>query len=250
MVMIIRDFLFLMINMLDILKFPNPIAEYNGACLVTRELNIQLLYSAYMQGVFPWFDEDEGEPIVWYSPDPRFCLRIENLHVPKRLDRFLKHSPYTYTMDTCFETVMEECRVMKRAGQRGTWIGNKMIKAYKEFHEEGFAHSFEVWHENKLAGGFYGVLIGSVFCGESMFTKLPDSSKSAFVLFAKAFAECGGKLIDSQIYTDNIARYGATNISRDAFLRLESEYLYRPLAHDLKERFLEKANRIICDAFH
>ena len=225
-------------------KFPEPVAEYNGACLVSREINAQLLYSAYMQGVFPWFDEDEGEPVVWYSPDPRFCLRIENLHVPKSLDRFLKHTPYTYTMDSCFVRVMEECRAMKREGQDGTWIGSKMINAYSDFHKAGFAHSFEVWHEETLVGGFYGVLFGSVFCGESMFTKMDNSSKSAFVLFARAFAECGGKLIDSQVYTDNIARYGATNISRDAFLRLEKEYLYRPLEHDLKERFLEKAGCI------
>ena len=152
-------------------KFPEPVAEYNGACLVSREINAQLLYSAYMQGVFPWFDEDEGEPVVWYSPDPRFCLRIENLHVPKSLDRFLKHTPYTYTMDSCFVRVMEECRAMKRDGQDGTWIGSKMINAYSDFHKAGFAHSFEVWHEETLVGGFYGVLVGSVFCGESMFTK-------------------------------------------------------------------------------
>ena len=234
--------LFRMLDTGTILTFPEPLAEYNGACLVSRDLTIQMLYSAYMQGVFPWFDEDEGEPVVWYSPNPRFCLRIENLHVPKSLDRFLKHTPYTYTMDACFESVMEECRKMKREGQDGTWIGNKMIQTYTEFHEAGFAHSFEAWHEGNLVGGFYGVLIGSVFCGESMFTKMDNSSKSAFILFARAFAECGGQLIDSQIYTDNIARYGATNISRDAFLRLEKECLFRPLTGNLKEHFLEKAN--------
>ncbi|MCR5761993.1 MAG: leucyl/phenylalanyl-tRNA--protein transferase [Treponema sp.] len=232
----------LLINDGLIIKFPEPHAEYKGICLITKDINVQLLFSAYMQGVFPWFNEDEGDPVIWYSPNPRFCMRIENLHVPRSLERFLKHNPYTYTMDTCFLRVMEECRSMKRDGQAGTWIGEKMINAYSEFHHAGYAHSFEVWHEEKLVGGFYGVLIGSVFCGESMFTKMDNSSKSAFVLFARAFAECGGKLIDSQVYTDNIARYGASNISRDAFLRLEAEYLYRPLECDLKERFLEIAN--------
>ena len=223
-----------------LIRFPPPNPVYNDVCLISAEINLRLLYSAYMQGVFPWFDEDQGEPVIWYSPDPRFCLRIENLHIPKRLDRFLKHTPYTYTMDTCFEQVMEACRAAKREGQFGTWIGRKMINAYTEFHKAGFAHSIEVWHDNELAGGFYGVLIGSVFFGESMFTKIDNSSKSAFALFARTFAECGGMLIDSQAYTDNIARYGATDISRDAFLQLEREYLHRPLKCDLKERFEQK----------
>ena len=116
-----------------------------------------------------------------------------------------------------------------------------MIKeSYTKFYKAGYAHSVEVWHNGTLAGGFYGVLIGSVFCGESMFTLESDSSKSAFVLFANSFFECGGNLIDSQVYTDNIARYGATNISRQAFLRLEREYLNKPLKKDLKKIFEEK----------
>lgn len=231
-------------NTLDttfILKFPEPFKEpeYKGICLITEDIDIQVLYSAYMQGVFPWFNEDDGDPVIWYSPDPRFCIRIENLHIPKSLSKFIKHTPYTYTMDKCFVRVMEECRNVKRQDQDGTWIGPKIINSYSQLHQAGLAHSFEVWHEERLVGGFYGVLIGSVFCGESMFTKMDNSSKSAFALFAKAFAECGGKLIDSQVYTDNIARYGAENISRNAFLRLEKEYLYTPLKYDLKEKFLE-----------
>lgn len=182
-----------------------------------------------MQGIFPWFNENEGDPVLWQSPDPRFILPVENLHVSKSIEKFLKHTPYTYTMDTCFARVMEECGKMERAGQNGTWIGPKMLKAYSEFHKAGYAHSIEVWHNGDLVGGLYGILIGSVFCGESMFTKMPNSSKSAFVLFARAFAEAGGKLIDCQVYTDNMARYGAFEVSREEFLTLEKPLLTLPL---------------------
>lgn len=224
-----------------IYDFPPPggdFAEYGASiCAVSRDLNPQLLYSAYMQGVFPWFSEDDGEPVVWHSTDPRFVLFPAEFHVPKSLSKFLKHCPYTFTMDRCFRTVMEECRKMKRPGQDGTWIGDMMIDAYTKFHEDGFAHSFEAWKDGKLAGGFYGVLMGSVFCGESMFTIEPDSSKSAFAVFMKAFIDCGGIIVDSQSYTDNMARYGARNISRDAFLRIERTALFQPLGKDLKENF-------------
>ena len=221
----------------NLIPFPEPTAKNHYICGYSNTIPLQLLYSAYMQGVFPWFCEDDGEPVYWYSPDPRFVLRMENLHVPKSVDRFLKHTPYTYTMDVAFTEVMKNCRNMERTDQNGTWIGPKMIRAYTKFHEAGFAHSVEVWHDKKLVGGLYGVLIGSVFCGESMFTLESDSAKSAFVLFARAFEACGGKLIDSQVYTDNIARYGATNISRQAFLRLEQDYIPQPLNGDLKKTF-------------
>ncbi len=220
-----------------LLQFPDPMKGSRGVCLVTEDIPLQLLYSAYIQGVFPWFSEEDGEPVLWCSPSPRFCIRMENLHIGRSIDRFLKKSPYRYTMDKAFSRVIEECSRMKRRGQRGTWIGSKMIEAYNLFHEAGFAHSVEVWHGENLVGGFYGVLIGSVYCGESMFTLESDSSKSAFALFARCFRDCGGLLIDSQSYTDNIARYGAENISRTAFLRLEGEALRLPLAKNLREQF-------------
>jgi len=209
---------------LDYIEFPKPgelYPDYPEICMVTNDISIDYLYSAYLQGIFPWFSEEDDQPVLWQSPDPRFVIEVEKLHVPKSIDKFLKHTPYTYTMDTCFERVMEECGKMKRKDQDGTWIGPKMLKAYSEFHKRGYAHSVEVWHKGELVGGFYGVLIGSVFCGESMFTKMTDSSKSAFVLFARAFAEAGGKLIDCQVYTDNMARYGAVEMPRKDFLELE-----------------------------
>ena len=231
----------------NIIPFPEAgtfIKEYPGVCLVTRNINPLLLYSAYMQGAFPWFNEDEGEPVVWHSPSPRFVLEMKNLHIPKSLKKFLKHTPFTYTMDHCFDQVINECRLQKREGQNGSWIGPKMIKVYNQFHQLGFAHSIEAWNGNVLAGGFYGVLIGRIFFGESMFTKESESSKSAFAVFAQAFARAGGKLIDSQVYTDNIARYGAENISRDAFLHMEKSLLYSELDLDLETCFYQVAESI------
>ncbi len=231
-----------------IVPFGEPGTEYvrlgRQICGITEDLNVQLLFSAYMQGVFPWFDESRGEPVVWYSTDPRFCILPEHYHEPESCRKALKKTPYTYTMDRCFKRVMTECASMKREGQDGTWIGPKMIDVYTKLHKAGLAHSVEVWKNGKLCGGFYGVLIGSVFFGESMFTKERDSSKTAFMLFARTFWECGGLLVDSQSYTDNIARYGAENISRDAFLRLEKTALHKPLEKDLKCEFMKKALEI------
>ncbi len=224
-----------------IIAFPEPNTKYSSygrqICEITESIPLQLLYSAYMQGVFPWFSEKDKEPVTWYSTDPRFVLFPGEFHCPDSLRRFLKKTPYTYTMDKCFRRVMKECAAMKRPDQDGTWIGQKMIDAYTKLHKAGYAHSFEVWHKGKLAGGFYGVLIGSVFCGESMFTIEPDSSKSAFALFMKAFTECGGIIVDSQSYTDNMARYGARNINRTEFLKIEKEALYKPLEKDLRKTF-------------
>lgn len=226
-----------------ILPLPDPSIDERdkayGVCMVTDEIDLQVLYSAYMQGIFPWFNEDDGDPVIWCSPDPRFCLWTGDLHISRSIDRFLKKTPYSYTMDKDFDAVINACREMDRPDQLGTWIGDKIIRAYCGLHEAGFAHSFEVWHDGHLVGGFYGVLLGSVFCGESMFTLESDSSKSAFALFARAFKKCGGKLIDCQAYTDNMARYGAVEISRSSFRSLEIKYLNIPLSKDLREQFEE-----------
>lgn len=231
------------LNLNKIIPFPEPNTKYSflsrQICEITDGIPLQLLYSAYMQGVFPWFSENDKEPVTWYSTDPRFVLFPEDFHCPSSLRKFQKKTPFTYSMDRCFRRVMQECGKMKRSGQDGTWIGNKMIDAYSKLHKAGLAHSFEVWHKGKLAGGFYGVLIGSVFFGESMFTIEPNSSKSAFAFFMEAFTRCGGVIVDSQSYTDNIARYGARNISRDAFLHIEKTALYKPLDCDLKTVFEE-----------
>lgn len=216
---------------------PGELYEWDSVCFVTEDIPLQGLYSAYMQGIFPWFNEDEGDPVIWQSPDPRFVIPIDKLHISKSIRKFLHHTPYTYTMDKCFDEVMKQCGLMEREGQNGSWIGPKMLAAYSKFHKVGYAHSIEVWHDGKLVGGFYGILLGSVFCGESMFTIEPDSSKSAFVLFAQTFKKCGGKLIDCQAYTDNMARYGAIEIPREEFLKQEQQFIGLSLTADLKEVF-------------
>lgn len=219
--------------------FPMPDDSRRGLIGYTDDLSLSFLYAAYIQGVFPWFVEENDEPVLWWSPDPRFVLIPEELHEPERLSRFIKHSPYTYTFDKAFKEVILNCSKVERADQKGSWIGNKIIDAYTQMHLDGNAHSVEVWHNEKLVGGFYGVLIGRIFFGESMFTIEPNSAKSAFILFVKAFRKAGGKLIDSQVYTDNISRFGGKNISRLAFLHLEDENLFEQLTSDLKETFYQ-----------
>jgi leucyl/phenylalanyl-tRNA--protein transferase len=196
-----------------------------------------MLEDAYKRGFFPWFNEDEGEPVLWWSPDPRFVLLPDDLHIPKRLARFLKHTPYSYTINASFDSVMKNCATVKRAGNGGTWIGKKMLAAYSEFHQRGYALSIEVWHNGFLAGGFYGVLLGSYFSGESMFSLLPETSKSAFVIFMSAFMKAGGILLDSQMHTANIARFGAKNIPRRDFEQLHGKAVSTPLAHCLQDAF-------------
>lgn len=196
-------------------------SEYPEICFITEDIKLQFLYSAYRQGIFPWFNEDEGDPVLWQCPDQRFVIFPENLHVGKSIEKALKRNEFTYTVDTCFEEVMKNCSAQVRAGQNGSWIGKQMLAAYADFFKAGYAHSIEVWKDGKLAGGFYGVLMGSVFCGESMFTIEPDSSKTAFVIFAREFFANGGKMIDCQAYTENMARYGAVEIPRDEFLKIE-----------------------------
>lgn len=219
----------------NLIVFPKP--DSSGVVAVTDFLNTDIVYSGYVQGIFPWFNEDEGEAVVWWSPDPRFVLLPENIHVSSRLKRFIRHSPYKYTFDKDFDGVIEGCRTVKRPGQDGTWIGPSMIKTYKQLHRLGIAHSVEVWHEDALVGGFYGVLIGQVFFGESMFSLMSNTATSALGVFFDVFFSCGGRMIDSQVYTDNIARFGGKNISRTAFLRLEKDMLFSPLSEEVKDAF-------------
>ena len=211
----------------DYFQFPLPEQSDDGLVAVGGNLSPGMLRSAYLQGIFPWFNEED--PILWWSPDPRFVLFPEELHVPKSLRRVLNQNVFEFSMDKNFKEVISFCAAAERAGQKGTWIRPDMIEGYTKLHECGLAHSVEAYLDGKLAGGFYGVLIGSVFFGESMFTHVENASKAAFCIFVEAFRKAGGKLIDSQIYTDHIARFGGRNISRAAFLRYEKDYLEEPL---------------------
>ena len=220
-------------NVDDYFEFPSLEDDTDGIVCVGGNLSPGMLISAYLQGIFPWYTKDS--PILWWSPDPRFVLFPEELHIPKSLQKFIKKNKklllegdknaFSFSTDCAFEQVITNCSSVERKDQDGTWILQEMIDAYCDLHELGFAHSYETWQNGKLVGGFYGVEIGKIFFGESMFALVPEASKVAFVRFAKSFIERGGKLIDSQVYTDNIARFGGRNISRQAFLKLESEYL-------------------------
>ena len=219
-------------------EFPDPETAHDGLLCCGGDLSCDMLLSAYYQGIFPWYSK--GDPILWWSPDPRFVLFPEEFHIPSRLERFLRRNEtlpekekFVFTMDASFRSVVNACSTVDRPGQDGTWITPEMIEAYCAFHEAGYAHSFETWQGGNLVGGFYGVQLGSMFFGESMFSLVPEASKCAFVNFMRIFRSCGGRLLDSQVYTDHVARFGGRNISRSAFLRLESNYLYDQLDQDL-----------------
>ncbi|NLM00377.1 MAG: leucyl/phenylalanyl-tRNA--protein transferase [Treponema sp.] len=210
-------------------KFPQFTSS--GIVAVGGNLSPGFLLSAYLQGVFPWYNADEQ--ITWWSPNPRFVLFPQDLHIPKSLKRFLKtndklstvdKTKLTFTQNACFKKVMQNCANIIRPDQESTWIHNEMIEAYSILHEKGYAHSFETWQNDHLVGGFYGVMLGKIFFGESMFSKVANSSKAVFVKFAQSFFENGGRLIDSQVYTDHMARFGAKNISRDSYLHYVKEY--------------------------
>ncbi|MCR5699516.1 MAG: leucyl/phenylalanyl-tRNA--protein transferase [Treponemataceae bacterium] len=215
------------------IEFPDPTQFKKGVICFNGNLSPGVLLSAYIQGIFAWYNS--GEPIIWWSPDPRFVLLKEDFHVSKSIRKEIKRneklleendaSALTFTTDRDFKGVIEECANMERKDQDGTWITIEMQEAFCELNRLGYAHSYEAWQNGKLAGGFYGVQLGKCFFGESMFTKVSNASKIAFVLFAEKFWQAGGVFIDSQVYTENIARYGAKNISRTAYLRLLKDTL-------------------------
>lgn len=202
--------------------FPDPEEAQGSVVAMGGNLSPGMLLSAYTQGIFPWFNDDD--PLYWQSPDPRFVILPGTFHIPDRIRRDMKKNCFSIRTDTATERVINFCSGVIRPGQNGTWITDDMIDAYMELHREGLVHSVEAWQDGQLVGGFYGVLIGSVFYGESMFTRVSDASKIAFACFAEYFfSEMKGLMIDSQVYTDHMARFGGQNISRSAYLRKLSE---------------------------
>ncbi|NMH86996.1 leucyl/phenylalanyl-tRNA--protein transferase [Flavivirga algicola] len=190
-------------------------ATEDGLLAVGGDLSIERLLLAYRKGVFPWFEVEE--PILWWSPDPRFVLFPEKLKVSKSMRQVLRNKNYIITVNKAFRDVIAECSEIKRPGQTSTWITNNMIDAYTELHELGYAKSIEVWKDDTLVGGLYGVDLGNgVFCGESMFAKASNASKVGLITFIK---NTNYKLIDCQIYTNHLESLGAEEIPRDVFLR-------------------------------
>lgn len=190
-------------------------ASQDGLLAVGGDLSVERLLLAYKQGIFPWYSE--GEPILWWSPNPRFVLFPEKLKVSKSMKQLLRNNMFKVTVNKAFREVITECSLIKRRGQDDTWITNDMIEAYVKLHALGYAKSVEVWKENDLVGGFYGVdLNNGVFCGESMFSKESNASKVAFITFIQ---NTNYTLIDCQVYTKHLESLGAEEISRANFLK-------------------------------
>ena len=199
--------------------FPPPrLASEGGRLAIGGDLAPERLILAYQNGIFPWYSE--GEPILWWSPDPRFVLFPANLKVSRSMRGLLKKNLFPVTFDTCFREVVAACQETRKEREEGTWITAAMMSAYIRLHELGLAHSVEAWREGALAGGLYGVSLGKCFFGESMFTKVPNASKAAFIALVKALAKHDFRLIDCQVYTDHLSSLGAEMVDRDLFLRI------------------------------
>lgn len=202
----------------DLPYFPSPEnANEDGLLAIGGDLSVERLYSAYLNGIFPWYGP--GEPILWFSPDPRMLLFPENLKISRSMKRFFNKAEYLYTCDQDFEGVIRNCSEIYREGQDGTWIGDDMIEAYINLHKIGVAHSIEVWsNENELVGGLYGVSIGTAFFGESMFSKVSNVSKAALILLTLSLEQKGFDFIDCQVYTKHLESMGAKLYPRYFFL--------------------------------
>jgi leucyl/phenylalanyl-tRNA---protein transferase len=192
---------------------PADLADENGLVAVGGDLSPRNLLQAYRRGIFPWFSE--GDPIFWWSPDPRAIFELDGLHVSRRLQRTIRNGKFTLTANRDFAGVIHGCA--NRA--EGTWITAEMIEAYERLHQLGHAHSVEVWHAGKLAGGLYGVAIGGFFAGESMFTRVRDASKVALVWLVERLRQRGFQLFDTQFVTEHTTGMGAKEIPREAYLK-------------------------------
>jgi len=195
-------------------KVSLALKDPNGLIAIGGELSIERLLDAYSNGIFPWYSE--GDPILWYSPDPRMVITPESLHLSKSLAKVIRSGRFEVRKNTSFNKVIDLCRNVVRAGQDGTWIDDDMVKAYCALHQKGYAQSYEVYEEGVLVGGLYGVELGEVFFGESMFSLVSNASKVAFVSLLQSGTY---KLIDCQVENEHLKSLGATNITRDLFVQ-------------------------------
>ncbi len=203
-------------------SFPDPrLADQEGLLAIGGDLQITTLIKAYSMGIFPWFNEDE--PIIWWCPDPRLVLFPKEIKVSKSMKQILKKGEFEFSINTDFEAVIRYCRNTRV--EDGTWISEDIIQAYLNLHEAGFAHSFEVRKNNELVGGLYGVGLGKVFFGESMFSLMSNASKAALIFLCLHAMQEGIELIDCQQSTSHLQSMGAREISRDSFLELLDELI-------------------------
>ena len=197
--------------------FPSALSANNdGIVAIGGNLDPKRILQAYKQGIFPWFESDDH--LVWWSPDPRMVLFPANLKISKSTKKILKDGSFNVTFNQSFDQVVECCASVKRFGQNGTWITDGLKKAYNLLHKEGHAFSVEVWKDFELVGGLYGIDLGDVFCGESMFSKENNASKIGFIHLIKELTKNGYKLIDCQVPSAHLKSLGAEEISREQFL--------------------------------
>ncbi|NGM60441.1 leucyl/phenylalanyl-tRNA--protein transferase [Sphingobacterium sp. SGG-5] len=209
--------------------FPHPsLADEDGLLAVGGDLSAQRLLNAYSQGIFPWYSEET--PILWYAPHERFVLYPQKIKISKSMQKAFARNDFAFTTNQLFEQVIYNCSSAYRKGQTGTWIVSDMIKAYIHMHQLGFAHSIEVWQNDTLVGGLYGILVGKVFCGESMFSKVPNASKAALIYLCQNYELA---LIDCQVHSRHLENMGAENMSQKDYLALLEQQDYK--AHGLSE---------------
>lgn len=202
------------------LAFPpvsEALCEPDGLLAAGGDLRSERLLAAYRAGIFPWYEE--GQPILWWSPDPRTVLDPGRVHVSRSMRKLLRDCPFTITTDRDFSAVMQACAAPRR-GAAGTWITADMLAAYRQLHQLGVAHSVEVWQERQLVGGLYGIALGRVFFGESMFSRVSNASKSGFITLARHLQAWGFELIDGQVASDHLFSLGARQIPRRRFVAL------------------------------
>jgi leucyl/phenylalanyl-tRNA--protein transferase len=200
----------------DNISFPRPeLAEEDGLLAVGGDLSPGRLSLAYKLGIFPWYSDES--PILWYSPHERFVIFPDKIRISKSMRRLMESGAFKFTFDRDFESIIKACAYAERTGQPGTWINPDMQNAYIRLHESGLAHSVEVWKADELVGGLYGVSVGSVFCGESMFSKISNASKAALIWLChnKRY-----KMVDCQIYSEHLERMGAEMISREQYMKI------------------------------
>lgn len=201
------------------LFFPPPEkADRGGILAVGGDLSVARLKMAYGSGIFPWFDEDE--PILWWSPEKRMVLFFDELAISKSMRSILNKQIFRVTFNQNFREVISSCKKIARSGQIGTWITNDMLEAYCKLHEIGMAKSVEVWQNDELVGGLYGIDLGHIFCGESMFSKVPNASKTAFIALAQQLQSENYKLLDCQVYNEHLESLGCREIPRNEFLKI------------------------------
>lgn len=199
-------------------QFPNPgLADPSGLLAVGGDLEPDRIIRAYQNGIFPWYNE--GEPILWWSPDPRMVLFPEELKISKSMQRVINSGKFSITMDREFKQVIEACKSNPRRMDQDTWITGDMVNAYCRLHEMGIAHSVEVWQESKLVGGLYGLAVGNIFSGESMFSTVSNASKYGFIKLIAILINTGFNLIDCQVYTNHLASMGAREIPQEQYLK-------------------------------